>query len=105
MLGTFGFNCNDITQITQEFTATGYVLPAYKKEIIAIYPNPVSDILNISMKISKEEKVEIYNMEGRKVMETTIDKGKNTISVSHLQVGDYILKIKGLELSTKFIKK
>ncbi|WP_082632542.1 T9SS type A sorting domain-containing protein [Chryseobacterium sp. IHB B 17019] len=115
MLGTFGFNCNDITQMTQEFTAAGYVLPAYsctlavddvsKKEIIAIYPNPASDVLNISMKITKEEKVEIYNMEGRKIMETTIGKGKNSINVSHLQIGDYILKIKGLEISTKFIKK
>jgi Zn-dependent metalloprotease len=115
MLGTFGFTCADITQMTQEFTAAGYVLPAYscvlavdeavKKDLIAIYPNPVSDILNISMKINKEEKVEIYNMEGRRVMETTVGNGRNTINVSHLQLGDYILRIKGLEFSTKFIKK
>ncbi|NML57386.1 T9SS type A sorting domain-containing protein [Chryseobacterium cheonjiense] len=115
MLGTFGFTCNDITQITAEFTAAGYTLPAYscqlsvddlsKKEIIAIYPNPVSEILHISMKISKEEKVEIFNMEGRKVLETTIANGRNTVNVSQLAVGDYILRIKGLELSTKFIKK
>lgn len=115
MLGTFGFTCNDINQITTEFTAAGYTLPAYscllsvddlsKKEIIAIYPNPVSEILHISIKISKEEKVEIFNMEGRKVLETTITNGRNTINVSQLAVGDYILRIKGLELSTKFIKK
>lgn len=115
MLGQFGFACGDITVMTEEFTAAGYVLPAYncqlsvddisKKELIAIYPNPVSDILNISMKINKEEKVEIYNMEGRKVLETTINNGKNTINVSHLQTGDYILSSKGLGLSTKFIKK
>ncbi|MET3537832.1 T9SS type A sorting domain-containing protein [Chryseobacterium limigenitum] len=115
MLGTFGYTCGDITIMTQEFTAAGYVLPAYncqlsvddvsKKEIIAVYPNPVTDILNISLKVNKEEKVEIYNMEGRKVLETTINNGKNTINVSHLQTGDYILNIKGIELSTKFIKK
>ncbi|WP_054509164.1 T9SS type A sorting domain-containing protein [Chryseobacterium sp. ERMR1:04] len=115
MLGQFGFACGDITVMTEEFTAAGYVLPAYncqlsvddisKKELIAIYPNPVSDILNISMKINKEEKVEIYNMEGRKVLETTINNGKNTINVSHLQTGNYILSSKGLGLSTKFIKK
>jgi len=115
MLGTFGYTCGDIAIMTQEFTAAGYVLPAYncqlsvddvaKKEIIAIYPNPVTDILNISMKVNKEEKVEVYNMEGRKVLETTINNGKNTINVSHLQTGDYILNIKGIDLSTKFIKK
>ncbi len=115
MLGTFGFTCSDINAITEEFTTTGYVLPAYscllavdeadKKDIIAIYPNPVSDILTVSMKINKEEKAEIYNMEGRKVLEATIGNGRNTINVSHLQVGDYLLRIKGLEVSTKFIKK
>jgi len=115
MLGTFGFTCNDINQITTEFAAAGYTLPAYscqlsvddlsKKEIINIYPNPVSELVHISMKISKEEKVEIFNMEGRKVLETTIANGRNTINVSQLAVGDYILRIKDLELSTKFIKK
>lgn len=115
MLGQFGFTCGDINIMTQEFTAAGYVLQAYncqlsvddlsKKELITIYPNPVSDVLNISMKISKEEKVEIYNMEGRKVLETTINNGKNQINVSNLQTGDYILNIKGIELTTKFIKK
>lgn len=115
MLGTFGFTCADINAITEEFAATGYNLPAYscvlavkeadKKEIIAIYPNPVSDVLTVSLKASEEEKAEIYNMEGRKVLETTIGKGKTTINISHLEVGDYILTIKGLEFSTKIIKK
>lgn len=115
MLGTFGFTCTDIAQMTAEFTAAGYTMPAYncqlstseidKKETIAVYPNPVSDLLNVSLKLNKEESVEIYNMEGRKVMETTIANGRNAINVSHLTVGDYILKIKGLEISTKFIKK
>ena len=115
MLGQFGFTCGDIAIITQEFTNTGYVLPAYncelsvnetsKKDLIAIYPNPVSDILNISVKISKDEKVEIYNMEGRKVLETTIGKGKNTVNVTNLPTGNYILSIKGINVSSKFVKK
>jgi Zn-dependent metalloprotease len=115
MLGQFGFTCTDVNTITEEFTDTGYVLPAYtcllsaeetsRKEMIAIYPNPVSDVLHVSMKINKEQKVEIYNMEGRKALETTINGNKNTINVSNLPTGDYILTIKGMEISTKFIKK
>ena len=115
MLGQFGFTCTDVNTITEEFTNTGYVLPTYtcmlsaeetsKKEIIAIYPNPVSDVLHVSMKINKEQKVEIYNMEGRKALEAMINSNKNTINVSNLPTGDYILTIKGMEISTKFIKK
>jgi hypothetical protein len=115
MMGQFGFNCNDINAMTQEFTAAGYVLPEYsctldtretvKENPVSVYPNPVSDILNISLKGSKEENVEIYNMEGRKVMETKIGNGKSSINVSNLQTGNYILVIKDISLSTKFIKK
>jgi len=115
MVGQFGFTCSDITVMTQEFTAAGYTLPAYtcqlstkevaKEQQISVYPNPVSDILNVSLKGNKEQKAEIYNMEGRKVMDATVGSGRSQINVSGLQTGDYILTIKGLEISTKFIKK
>ncbi|SHN03344.1 Por secretion system C-terminal sorting domain-containing protein [Chryseobacterium carnipullorum] len=115
MLGQFGFNCNNITAMTEEFTAAGYVLPEYscvlstketaKENLISVYPNPVSDQLIIILKGNKEEKAEIYNMEGRKVMETTIGNNNNKINVSNLPSGNYILTVKGIELSAKFIKK
>lgn len=101
--------------MTEEFTAAGYVLPEYscvlstketvKENLISVYPNPTSDMLTVTLKGNKEEKAEIYNMEGRKVMETTVGNGKNKIDVSNLQSGNYILNIKGIESSTKFIKK
>ena len=116
MLGQFGFTCNDINIMTEEFTTSGYVLPEYacqalstkeikKEQPVSIYPNPVSDFLNISLKGNKEEKVEIYNMEGRKVIDAAVGNGRNQINVSGLQPGSYIITIKNLEISAKFIKK
>ncbi|MGC5743702.1 T9SS type A sorting domain-containing protein [Chryseobacterium sp. NFX27] len=115
MLGQFGFNCNDITAMTEEFTAAGYVLPEYsctlatketaKENSVSVYPNPVSDVLIVLLKGNKEEKAEIYNMEGRKVMETTIGNNSNRIDVSKLPSGNYILTVKEINLSAKFIKK
>ncbi|GEN72795.1 T9SS type A sorting domain-containing protein [Chryseobacterium lathyri] len=115
MLGQFGFNCNDITAMTEEFTAAGYVLPEYsctlgtketvKQNPVSVYPNPVSDVLIVLLKGNKEEKAEIYNMEGRKVMETTIRNNSNRIDVSNLPSGNYILTVKEINLSAKFIKK
>lgn len=116
MLGQFGFNCNDVLAITQELTAGGYTLSAYsctlgtteteadKENPISVYPNPVSDLLHVSLQGNKEVKAEIYNMEGRKVMETKVNHN-STIDVSNLQTGNYILIIKDMSLSTKFIKK
>ncbi|UEQ77561.1 T9SS type A sorting domain-containing protein [Chryseobacterium arthrosphaerae] len=116
MLGQFGFTCNDINIMTEEFTTSGYVLPEYacqvlstkeikKEQPVSIYPNPVSDFLNISLKGNKEEKMEIYNMEGRKVIDAAVGNGRNQINVSGLQPGSYIITIKNLEISAKFIKK
>lgn len=115
MLGQFGFNCNDITAMTEEFTTAGYVLPEYncalstkevkKENQVSIYPNPATDAIFVVLKGNKEEKAEIHNMEGRKIMETTIGNGKNKIDISNLPSGNYILTVKGIELSSKFIKK
>jgi len=115
MLGQFGYNCSDIAAMTEEFTAAAYVLPEYscalstketvKESPVLVYPNPASDVLIVVLKGNKEEKAEIYNMEGRKVMETTIESGKGKIDISNLQSGNYILTVKGVELSAKFIKK
>lgn len=115
MLGQFGFNCSNINAMTEEFMAAGYVLPEYscvlstreavKENLISVYPNPVSDQLIVILKGNKDEKAEIYNMEGRKVMETMIGNSNNRINVSNLPSGNYILTVKGIELSAKFIKK
>ncbi|MDP9959875.1 T9SS type A sorting domain-containing protein [Chryseobacterium lathyri] len=115
MLGQFGFNCTDITAMTEEFIAAGYVLPEYtctlstkeavKENPVSVYPNPVSDVLIVLLKGNREEKAEIYNMEGRKVLETTIGNNSNRIDVSNLPSGNYILTVKEIELSAKFIKK
>jgi len=115
MLGQFGFNCTDITAMTEEFTAAGYVLPDYscvlntkevkKENQASIYPNPATDTLFVILKGNKEEKAEIYNMEGRKVLETTIGNSNNKIDISNLPSGNYILTVKGIDLSSKFIKK
>lgn len=70
---------------------------------IIIYPNPVSDILNIKSK-DKVKNVEIYDMTGRKI---NVELNDNAINVKELQSGSYILSVetsKG-KFTEKFIKK
>lgn len=114
MLGQFGFACADIDKMTVEFNIAGYTMPAYTCALavkdntinqLEIYPNPVTDVLNISTKLSKEENAVIYNMEGRVVLKTKISNGKNTIDVSKLSKGSYIISLTEGNVSSKFIKK
>jgi Zn-dependent metalloprotease len=114
MLGEHGFNCADITAFSQEFAAAGYTLPAYICNLavdntainqIAIFPNPSSDVLNVTFNTNKEENAIVYNMEGRVVLEAKIGNGKSTINVSKLPKGSYILTLKESNVSSKFLKK
>ncbi|MCS3871539.1 hypothetical protein J3D55_004455 [Chryseobacterium ginsenosidimutans] len=75
------------------------------KNDIQIYPNPASDILNIT-KVSDKAAYKIYSTPGQLVKQGTINSGK--INVSELIKGGYIITIedKGREAFTsKFIKK
>ncbi|KQT26015.1 hypothetical protein ASG22_04815 [Chryseobacterium sp. Leaf405] len=70
---------------------------------IAIYPNPVKDVLNIQ---SKHEilKADIYDSAGRILHSTSVK--ANVINVSELPKGNYIIKLsaKDKSFTQKFIK-
>ena len=62
-------------------------------ESLAIYPNPVnSGKIYITTKSSLDKKVEIFNVLGKKVLETVIT--SKEVNVSNLAAGVYIIKIK-----------
>ena len=69
---------------------------------ILIYPNPIKEVLLIKNADLKIENVEIYNMNGQKVLSTT----NTSINVSQLLPGNYYVKIKTdkTELTKKIIK-
>jgi len=83
---------------TQDFSFANY---------FTLFPNPVSDVLNITKKEDIEiASIQIYNVMGQLMM--VIPNAKNTtIDVSNLASGNYFVKInsdKGTS-NTKFIKK
>ncbi|MFY1048264.1 reprolysin-like metallopeptidase [Chryseobacterium sp. GP-SGM7] len=71
---------------------------------IQIYPNPATDVLNIT-KVSNKAKFEIHNTVGQIVKAGEIN--NNQVRVSELTRGTYIITIndKDLSQSIKFIKK
>lgn len=89
--------------ITPTVLATSDV--AGPKNDIQIYPNPVSDVLNIT-KVSDKAAFKIYSAAGQLVKQGTINNGQ--INVSELIKGAYVISIedKGKDvLTSKFIKK
>ncbi len=62
-------------------------------EGLTIYPNPVnSGKIYITSKSSLDKKVEIFDVLGKKVLETTTS--NKEVNISNLTAGIYIIKIK-----------
>ena len=68
-----------------------------------IYPNPTTNILNISSTISGNKKVSIFDVTGKLIKNTEENNDDFEIDVSNLKNGSYILKINNV--SYQFLKK
>lgn len=73
---------------------------------VSIYPNPLSDILNIHSKMNIT-KLEIYNVSGQKVLSQQNVKGNQQINTSGLKSGVYFIQLisENASKTIKLIKK
>ena len=79
-------------------------IQSFKNNKISIYPNPVSDMLYFEATDIIIEKVMVFDLSGRKILEQN---QVNNLQVSDLQKGNYILKIvsdKGIQTEKIIVK-
>lgn len=74
---------------------------------ITVYPNPASNVLNISSQKSRIESVFLTDAAGRTVLTNKISAGNGTLNIGHLPKGVYMLTIQldGKTVTKKIIKK
>lgn len=76
-------------------------------EVYTIYPNPVSDLLNVSLNgIEGEVSLRIYDLQGRLVKETMLNNFDTQINVEDLAKGVYIISVdeEKMPINKRFIK-
>ena len=76
------FENNDFTAIEDVTTPS----------TIRVYPNPTADMLIIDGAAAEQE-IAIYSLNGAKVLSTQSQEGTNTIQVSELPNGVYLLRL------------
>lgn len=93
-----------MTTQTRAINITVLATGETKLESFAVYPNPATDVLNIT-KVSNKAKFDIYNAVGQLVKSGDIT--NNQVRVSELVRGTYVITIKdgSKNESVKFIKK
>lgn len=77
------------------------------KAEISVYPNPVTDLLNLKSSKVNIISIEIYDINGKLIMNQMINANEKELNVSELVSGAYILRIKhdkGIE-SVRILKK
>lgn len=60
---------------------------------VRLYPNPASAVLNIQTETPGSKTASVYNLSGGLVLKTSIDDGREQISIAHLPAGIYLLKL------------
>lgn len=96
---------NQTLTVTENATTLATVAPA--SSFFNITPNPVNEVINISLKNSTSEiaSAQIVDLVGKVVMKPTVT--NNTIDVKSLATGTYVLVLKdkdGKQSSEKFLK-
>ncbi len=110
---TYGYmNANSSTSCytlkVQLGTATKQETTTPAEAVIKVYPNPVSNILNVSVlgNIDRNGTLKIIDAKGMLVMEERIVKNPQSIDVSRLAKGAYMIRVDngGSIISTKFVR-
>jgi hypothetical protein len=88
----------NLENVTSYYELIKYHIPVksgtnlYKTSNVIIYPNPVNDFLNFKIDPSVSATIELYDMQGRKVLSQSLG-GNNSVFVSDLMKGIYQCRI------------
>lgn len=66
--------------------------PAMQELNPSIYPNPANTEINLQIPEGESATIQIFDLQGRIMLEKTVDAGFQTLSVSHLENGMYLVK-------------
>jgi hypothetical protein len=96
----------EIIVLHSEKTTTSALVSLDDFNEFSVYPNPASDRLYISTNLASA-KLEIFNITGRKIVETTFIPNGEPVDISHFESGIYLIRISNgiIAQTRKFVKK
>jgi hypothetical protein len=96
----------EIVVLHSEKTTTSALVNLDDLSEFNVFPNPASDKLYISTSLISA-KLEIFNIAGRKIVETTFIPNGEPVDISHFESGIYLVRISNgtIAQTRKFVKK
>lgn len=71
----------------------GVAQPGWAEMQIALYPNPVNDVLTVALPQGIEAQIELVDMQGRVAMQQALQGGTQQVNVQSLLSGNYLYRI------------
>jgi len=98
----FAILIDDVEVVLSTFSVEDHLASSF-----SIYPNPATDVINISNSLDTIENITITDLNGRVVKETTLGTEQVQINISDLAQGVYILNAtsNGKAITEKIVKK
>ena len=88
----FGVETKRLNIVVNEVTPTSVLPEIPEQHIVAVFPNPVTDMLYIQSETTID-RVEVYDLRGRLMMERQFSTNQVSLDLSSLSEGVYILRI------------
>jgi hypothetical protein len=85
-------NADTTERIARQIVMTGHTpnsIAEYQNNRVSVYPNPVTDMLNIQIDFNGEKVIKIYDMTGRQVMEQKTGDQRLQLSTGNMIPGVY----------------
>ena len=105
-IGYFTITSNDENNLETEISLAAYLdylgIDNITSDKISIYPNPVSDKINIYYEGNTATKAHIFDVVGKQLLSVNLSTGANTIDVQSLPNSMYFIKINNKTF--KFVK-
>lgn len=86
---------NGCTVFSDEIDVTVTSLNSLDNSSLQVFPNPARNMLNINVQSADFSSYQLFDAIGRSVIESTLVKGNNVVSLSNLKPGLYILTVRG----------
>jgi hypothetical protein len=84
---------SELLEMKIDFGLGGIGIAIPSKTIFNIYPNPANSILNITSEIAEPATIEIYNLNGSKILKQRMTEPHHSINISDFTAGVYFIKI------------
>ena len=94
IIGNYPWTPEEVLQVWEDFCGSLLDIDETSEIRTLIFPNPVQDVLYVSFKNTRDDAdVQIFDLFGRMFTEVRIDENANSIDVSFLKKGMYLIKI------------